>query len=321
MPGQEGQSQYHAEVLKAINDYIAKNRIPPQGWMEAARKIALQKGYLINVHGTIAAGVGVAAETPIASGSASIRTPIDYNVSSSLLNLNRSGLQLSGGLNEENFEVTLTGYGRLNIEGKTRIDGMRMAMLEASVGGGVPLQAFENENGIEFVVDADFGLGLGRGTVPVVRDIASGEVQYAFASLAVEIVKADEFYNSNVRDQLADAFGKFRLQNLVPASVTLDQWETKVRSNFGKSNFVADWPNIALIELYELSGAPRRLDDISFAGDLPLGLGGNPFGAPGQSFGISKTSDGNYIIYRQGDYLWTSAASNEAYSVRRYQRA
>jgi hypothetical protein len=318
MPGQDGQSQYHATVLKAINDYISRNRIPPQNWMDAARKVALQHGYLINVHATLAAGVGAAAETPIATASASIVAPIDYNITSSLINLHRSGLKGSAEFNGSSFEVSLTGYGDWPVpETKTRVDGVRMAMLEGSIGGGVPLKAYENEDGIEFIVDASYGVGLKKGFVPIK---ASAEIQYAFASLGVEIVKADEFYKSNVQEQLADALIEFKRQQPSLSNVTLEQWENRVKANFDKPSFVSDWSTIALIELYELAGTPRRLEDISFTADLTLGFGGNPFAQKGQSVGISKTKDGNYIVYRQSDKLYTSAASNEAYSVREYQR-
>jgi hypothetical protein len=47
-------SNYHAEVIRAINVALAK--APPQQWMSIARRVAKNYGYILNLHSTAAVG-------------------------------------------------------------------------------------------------------------------------------------------------------------------------------------------------------------------------------------------------------------------------
>lgn len=132
----EGQSQYHSQVLADINNYISRNSFPPQQWMEAVRFVAQQHGYIINVPGILAPGIGVDAQSRVMSGPASNGLQNNYNFSSEIVNPQRSGVKLSGEITAESFEVMLTGYGKFSYERKTQVDGAQLDILAKAVGGG-----------------------------------------------------------------------------------------------------------------------------------------------------------------------------------------
>jgi len=308
-------SNYHAEVIRAINDALAK--AAPHQWMSIARRVAKNYGYILNLHST--AAVGAEARAPLNLGAVSITIPVNYDVDSQQINTARSGLKGSVQLPfSEELSVTLNGFGFISSDQMNRVDGLKISALENRLGFGAPFDVSENENQITLKVAASFGGGFLKGQVPV---NLRGEVNFVFADLSLDIIKKDHFFNENVRPALAGAFNEFKSDSLLPANLTFIEWENAVRAKIDTPNFASNWDDLALIEIYKLAGSPYHNERFEFATDLPAGLGGNPiFGGPGRAFGISRTHDGNLVIYRQYDYNATSAASNEAYAVRTYQK-
>lgn len=290
-------SSNHDSLVNAISEAVSK--APAQNRIAAMVAAARSQGYLVHVKGQ--ASVGIGASAPLVNAGASINIPVLVRDNSGN-RADKFGVSVSADWFDQSESLSIDTNG-VNYDSLTAVDGPSIANLQSRLGLPFETQVLEDDNKLVFSASASAGVSVKNKSLSL-----AGGVDFVFADLSIEFVKADIFFAEEVENNIRALAEIYNVQNF-DTQISIDQLVLNVKSHINDADFVANWRYDTLIELSKMipGGEFSVTATPAFGGpgEFSTGLGDT-------TIAVGLRADGDYYLRYDENRLYSSAAANEA---------